>query len=115
MEMAKDPELDRIWRHMLTMELPEELDDGDLSRGFHLLTIYFIGAEHGVLQNLDFNDQISQSQWDYKLTNLLSRPLVRRYWTEQGESFHPDFQSFIGELITRDTTENNPGNREAQL
>ena len=115
MEMAKDPELDRIWRHMLTRELQEELDDSDLSRGFHLLMIFFVGAEHGVLQNIDFSDEISQSMWDYKLSNLLSRPLVRRFWTEQGKGFHPDFQSFVGQLLTRDTTENNSPSTEEPI
>jgi len=98
-ELAKDPELQRLWDLMRDRNSSVEISKEDRSRCYSLFQAFTIEAEADFFMNTMFGHTSAHDRWRENLRWIVESPIATHMWGVTKGGRTAEFQRFVDTLI----------------
>ena len=98
-ELAKDPDLQRLWNLIRTRSDSVEISKEDKPRCYSLFLAFTIEAESDFFMNKEFGQRSAQERWGENLRWIIESPTATQMWelTKGGRTI--EFRRFVDSMI----------------
>ncbi len=98
-ELAKDPELQRLWDLISTRNGSVEMSKEDRSRCYSLFLAFTIEAESDFFMNTMFRQKSAHDRWGENLRWIVESPVATHMWDSTKGGRTAEFRRFVDILI----------------